>query len=69
MTAVILSTTAAVAVFGMLALAVWLEHNVLSPRAMITAAVRSKVSPDLAEHLVAIEAETLLSQAEVERAG
>ena len=48
---------------GLLALATWLEHSVVSPRALITSAARAKCDPDIAERLVAVEAERLLSRA------
>ena len=64
--ALLFSTIAAAAVVGLLLLAAWLERNVLSPRAVIAAAARSNVDPDVAEHVVAAEAARLLAEVDVE---
>jgi sensor c-di-GMP phosphodiesterase-like protein len=56
----VFSMVAAGAIVGLLVLAVWLERDVLSPRAVIAAAARSKVDPDITEQVVAAEAARLL---------
>jgi len=57
--------SALVMLAGLLLLASWLEQNVVSPRALIATAARAKTDPDIAERVVAIEAERLLAPATV----
>ena len=64
MIALLIVSGGVVAVAGVLALSSWLERNVVSPRALIATAARANTDPDLAEQIVAVEAERLLSDSD-----